>query len=407
MLPVLRSSEISTPQLPMPEAILDDLVVAQSRARWTLRIAIVGLVLLIVWAGMSKIDQVTRAQAQVIASARTQVVQAVDQGVMSQLHVREGDEVIVGQLLVTLEKARAQAAVDDSGGKVAALRITLARLRAEVYGEPLRFDPELLLYTEYIENQRALYQRRKRAIDEDVASLKTALALANQELEMNQKLLSTGDVSKADILRLQRIAADINAQIVNKRNKYFQDSQTEMTKAQEELSTQTEQMRDRQQILEHTELRSPSDGLVKSIHLTTLGAVVRPGELVMEIVPTGGDLIVEAKISPVDIAFVEVGQSASVKLDAYDYSIFGAMSGEVLYISPDTLTETRQGKEEPYYRVQIRIGEAEFKDANGRSRIRIRPGMTASVDIKAMERTVLSYLTKPITRTLSQSMGER
>lgn len=376
-------------------------------ARWTLRVAFVGMALLLVWAGFSKIDQVTRAQAQIIASDRTQVIQAPEQGILTQLHVNEGSIVKAGQLLVTLEKERAQAAVDDSRAKVAALRIALARLQAEVYAKPLRFDPELAAYGDYISNQKNLYERRKTAIDEDIASLKSMLELANQELKMNQALEASGDVSRAEILRLRRMAADIQAQISNKRNKYFQDAQAEMTKVQEDLNTQIEQLRDRNQLLEHTELVAPADGIVKNVKVTTVGGVLRSGDVILEILPTGGDLIVEAKIVPADIAFIDVGQSASVKLDAYDYSIFGAMHGEVTYISPDTLTEeTRQGPQS-YYRVQIRIKEAEFKGKVAGMPIQVRPGMTASVDIKAMERTVLSYLIKPITKTLSQSMGER
>ena len=376
-------------------------------ARWTLRVAFLGMALLLVWAGFSKIDQVTRAQAQIIASDRTQIIQAPEQGILTQLHVNEGSVVKAGQLLVTLEKERAQAAVDDSRAKVAALKIALARLQAEVYGKPLKFDPELAPYSDYISNQKNLYERRKTAIDEDIASLKSMLDLANQELKMNQALEASGDVSRAEILRLRRMAADIQAQISNKRNKYFQDAQAEMTKVQEELNTQIEQLRDRNQLLEHTELVAPADGIVKNVKVTTVDGVVRSGDVILEILPTGGDLIVEAKIVPADIAFIDVGQSASVKLDAYDYSIFGAMHGEVTYISPDTLTEeTRQGTQS-YYRVQIRIKEAEFKGKVSGTPIQVRPGMTASVDIKAMERTVLSYLIKPITKTLSQSMGER
>ena len=376
-------------------------------ARWTLRVAFLGMVLLLVWAGFSKIDQVTRAQAQIIASDRTQIIQAPEQGILTKLHVNEGSIVKAGQLLVTLEKERAQAAVDDSSAKVAALKISLARLHAEVFGKPLQFSPELVQYTDYINNQKNLYERRKTAIGEDIASLQSMLALANQELKMNQALEASGDVSRTEILRLRRGAADIQAQISNKRNKYFQDAQAEMTKAQEELNTQIEQLRDRSQLLEHTELSAPADGIVKNVKVTTAGAVLRSGDVILEILPTGGDLIVEAKIVPADIAFIDVGQSASVKLDAYDYSIFGAMHGEVTYISPDTLTEeTRQGTQS-YYRVQIRIKESEFKGKASGTQIQVRPGMTASVDIKAMERTVLSYLTKPITKTLSQSMGER
>lgn len=379
---------------------------APRRSRWSLRVAVIGLAALVVWAGVSQIDQVTRAQAQIIASARTQLVQSADAGVLSQLHVKEGDAVKAGQLLAVLERERAQAAVNDSKAKAAALKITLARLRAEVYGEPLQFEPALRQYDDYIRNQRSLYHKRKAAIEQDVASLRHMQALAMQELKMNQALEVSGDVSRAEILRLRRTVAELDAQIANKGNKYLQDAQAEMTKAQEDLNTQLELLHERSQLLEHTELVAPGDGIVKNIKVTTLGGVLRPGETLLEILPTGGDLVAEAKISPADIAFVREGQSASVKLDAYDYSIFGAMRGEVSYISADTLIEDTRVGPQAYYRVHIRIREAEFKGKAG-NQIQIRPGMTASVDIKAMERSVLSYLTKPITKTLAQAFGER
>lgn len=386
---------------------LEGLHRSHRRYRWTLWVCCVGLVTMIAWAHFSRIDQVTRAQGQVIASARTQNIQAIDPGVVRGIHVREGEQVQEGQQLVTLEKEKAEAAVNDSRSKVAALRITLARLQAEVYGRALVIDKDLQSYTDYIHNQRALFERRKRAIEEDVASLRATLSLVNQELKLLQQLEKTGDVSRVEILRLQRTASELNAQIINKRNKYLQDSQAEMTKAQEDLSTQIEVMNERAQTLEQTQLFAPRAGIVKLVNVTTLGAVVRPGDVLMEIVPTGGDLVVEVKVSPADIAFLEVGQIASVKLDAYDYSIFGAMKGEVSYISPDTLDQTTQGTTEHYYRVQIRIKESEFQDATLSSKVKIRPGMTVSVDIKALERSVLSYLLKPITKTLSQALTER
>lgn len=375
-------------------------------ARWTLFGMAGGISLLLGWAAVAEIDQVTRAPATIIAAARTQLVQSPDSGVVTRLHVKEGDIVKSGQLLVTLEKERAQAAVADSSAKVAALRITLARLQAEVYGKPLRFDPALRVYADYVRNQTELYKKRQKAFKDDISALEKILAITRAELKINQRLLPTGDVSRSEVLRLQRTEADVRAQLTNKRNKFFQDSQAEMTKAQEELSTQKEQLRDRSQLLEHTQLMAPSDGVVNNIRSTTPGAVVRSGDVVLELLPTGADLVAEAKISPADIAFIEVGHPASVKLDAYDSSIFGAMNGEVSYISPDVLTEeTRQGPFS-YYRVRIRIKDTEFKGAKA-SEITIRAGLTASVDIKAMERTVLSYLTKPISKTFSQSMGER
>ena len=367
--------------------------------------SLVGIIALVVWAYFAQIDQVTRATGTIIASARTQDIQAVEGGVLTEILVKEGEDVTKGQLIVTLEEERAQAAVANSGSKIAALKAKIARLEAEIFERPLIFPEGIKNYSEYIENQTQLYNRRKQAIDQDVSSLQKMMVLAQQELSMNEPLLSYGDVSQADVIKLRRQVAEIQAQITNKRNKYFEEAQSEMTKAQEDLDTELEQLRDHSQVLEEKNLFAPTDGKVNNILVTTIGGVVKPGEIIMQILPTSSDLIVEAKIKPVDIAYVKEQQDATVKLDAYDYSIFGAMNGTVTYISPDTLMEQTPKGEEPYYRVQIKITGAEF---SGRSdEIVIKPGMTASVDIKAQQRSVLSYLTKPITKTFSEGLGER
>jgi type I secretion membrane fusion protein, hlyD family len=380
---------------------------AKSRSKPSIIIwvALAVIIVLITWASFAKIDQVTRAQATVIASDRTQEIQATDNGVVSELLVKEGDDVKKGDLLAILEEERAKAALDNSATKVAALRARVARLEAEIFDRPLNFPEEIQKYAEYVQNQTELYNRRRQAITQDVASLQKMLELAKRELAMNEPLLAHGDVSQADVIRLRRQVADIEAQITNKRNKYFEDAQTELTKAQEELESESEQLRDRAQVLEEKRLFAPVDGKVNNIAVTTIGGVVRSGDTIMQLLPTSSDLVVEAKVRPVDIAYVKEGQTASVKLDAYDYSIFGAMNGEVIYISPDTLMEKTPQGDKPYYRVQIRIEGAQV--AAREDEIIIKPGMTASVDIKAMERTVLSYLTKPITKTLSEGLGER
>lgn len=367
--------------------------------------ALVGIIVLVVWAYFAQIDQVTRATGTVIASARTQDIQAVEGGVLTEILVKEGDDVTKGQLIIKLEEERAQAAVSNSASKIAALKAKLARLEAEIFERALVFPDDIQDYSEYIQNQAQLYNRRKQAIDQDVSSLQQMMVLAQQELSMNEPLLAYGDVSQADVIKLRRQVAEIEAQITNKRNKYFEEAQSEMTKAQEELDTELEQLRDHSQVLEEKNLFAPTEGTVKNIVITTIGGVVKPGEIIMEILPTSSDLIVEAKVSPADIAYVKENQVASVKLDAYDYSIFGAMNGNVVYISPDTLMEQTPKGEEPYYRVQIKITGAEFSER--RDKIVIKPGMTASVDIKAQERSVLSYLTKPLTKTFSEGLGER
>jgi len=320
-------------ELASPKSAVDTTAVSSTHdlhapltARWSIRVMVCGILLLLLWSSVGKIDQVTRASAQIIAEERTQLVQSSDGGVITQLHVKEGDVVKAGQLLATLQKERAAAAVSDSRAKVAALNITLARLQAEVYGKPLVFNKELLIYADYIRNQTDLYNKRQTAFNDDIRALQEILALGQAELSINRQLEKSGDVSRAEILRLQRSVADIKAQLAGKRNKYFQDAQAEMTKAQEELSTQTEQLRDRSQVLEHTELVAPVDAVVNNIKVSTVGGVVRAGDTVMELLPLGDNLIAEAKIPPADIAFVAIGQEASVKLDAYDASIFGALN---------------------------------------------------------------------------------
>ena len=380
--------------------------VAAPRARWTLWLSLLAVILVIAWASVARIDQVTRAQGQVIASARTQEVQTPEGGRITQLYVKEGQHVQRGELLAVLEKERASAAVGDSASKIAALQITLARLQAEMTGQALQFDASLHTYRDFIDNQTALYKRRRQAIEMDISTLQQMRQLAQEELTMNQPLLAKGDVSRADMIRLQRQVADLDAQIVNRQNRYWQETQTQMTEAQEKLSSEQEQFRDRSQTLKNTDLTSPVNGIVKNIRMNTIGGVIKSGETLIEILPTDTEQVTEVKISPTDIAFVQVGQAANIKLDAYDYTIFGHLQGKVSYISPDTLIEESRNGPMPFYRVQLKVDTTQPR--LGRSReIQIVAGMTAMVEIKAKNRTVLSYLTKPITKVLAESMGER
>jgi len=372
-------------------------------SRLTMWVAIFGLLIMTIWAGVTEIDQVKRAQGQVIASDRTQVIQAVDGGVLRELFVQEGQEVKAGQLLASFEKTRVRAALDDTQGKVMALRITLARLRAEVYGQNLVFEPAMLPYKALVENQTNLYNRRRTAFTEDIQALRKVLGVLMEENAMITKLEATGDVSQADILRSRRQIADLEAQITTRHNKFFQDAQAEMTKAQEDLNAQTEALNDRTQLLEQTDMNAPSRGLVKSIRVTTLGGVVRAGDVVMELLPTQSGLVLETKVYPGDIAFISVGQSANVKLDAFDSSIYGGFKGEVVYVSPDTLTEETQRGPQPYYRVHVKIGEKDFDNEKAK-RMEVRPGMTAQVDLVVAKRSVLSFLVNPISKVMSQAL---
>lgn len=368
------------------------------------------LVILALWAGFSELDQIARAQGQVIATARTQVIQSANDGIIEALLVREGERVKKGQILARLDRSQAEAAWRDSLGKVAALKAALARLQAEVYNRPLTFDDDVRQYPAFIANQTELFQRRRDAFRAEVAALEESLRLVREELALSEKLLATGDLGLVEVIRLRKQMADLNGHITNRRNKYFQDAQAEMTKAEEDLSTQQQVLAERTAILERTEIVAPTDGLVRNIQLTTPGAKVRPGDIIMELLPTSSALIVEAKLKPADIAYLRNGLPAAIKLDAYDYSIYGVLRGEVAYISPDALAEKTQYGEQAYYRVHIRIDETALAERNrthpGKP-VEIQPGMTATVDITTGKQTVLSYLTKPVTKTLSESLSER
>ena len=380
-------------------------------ARAVLRISVIAFIVLFLWAAFTKIDRTITAAGQVIASDRTQLVQSADGGVLKELKVKEGDKVEKGQVVAILEKERAAAAYSDALGKVSALRMTVARLQAEVLGKPFVIDPKLEAdYPELASVQKLLYTQRRQSLNQQISQLKTSLLLAQEEVRMNEPLVKTGDVSQAELLRMKRSANEIQLQITGTRNKYLQDANTELNKASEDLSTQEQTLADRTQVLSHTDLFAPETGYVKNIKVTTLGGVLRPGEEVMEILPTDNALIVEAKVMPADMASVHDGMPARVKLDAYDYSIFGTMDGQVIYISPDALNEEpqnlRQGQSPIYYRVRVQIEGAHLKSKTGQA-IQVRPGMTAQVDLMGDKRTVLSYITKPISKTLTESTSKK
>lgn len=373
--------------------------------------AIVWLTLLcvsafLIWANWATLDQVTRAPGSVIASSRTQIIQSQDGGTIQTLPVKEGDTVEAGQLLLSFDKSRAQASYLEARARAAGLAATVARLKAEVLGTSLDFPLELNDYPEFRQNQTLLFSKRQAAIREEIDALRGLISLAQKELEMTAPLLKTGDVSQTEVMRLQRQVAELNAQVTNKRNKYFQDAQAELSKAQEELAGVQQNVAQRKSQLELTELRAPVHGVVKNVRITTLGGVIRPGEEVMQIVPLEDDLIVEARLSPADIAFVKTGMPARVKIDAYDYTVYGELSGKLTYISADTLSEDLRHGEQPYYRVQVQTLGRQFS-GRPNEQLLIQPGMTASIEIRTGQRTVLQYLTKPLTRTLTQSLGER
>jgi adhesin transport system membrane fusion protein len=364
------------------------------------------LVIFGVWAHWATLDQITRAPGAVIASSRTQIIQSQEGGTINDLLVKEGDAVEAGEILLKFERTRFETSFLEARAKAAGLLATVARLQAEVLGTPLEFPKELAQYPEFKKSQAMLFSKRQAAIKEEISALDSMITLVQQELQMNEPLLKTGDVSRTDILRLQRQVVELKSQVTNKRNKYFQDAQAELGKAQEELAGVQQSLAQRKNQLDLTELRAPVRGVVKNVRITTLGGVIRPGEEVMQIVPLEDDLVIQAKVSPADIAFLKPGLDVAVKIDAYDYTVYGELAGKLTYISADTLSEDLRQGEQPYYRAQVRTVGRQFS-GRPQEKLEIQPGMTATIEVKTGQRTVLQYLTKPVIKTLSQSLGER
>lgn len=373
------------------------------RTRLTVFSVVVLLGAGVYWASRASIDEVTRTTGKVMASSRTQVIQAADGGIVEKIFVREGETVKQGDLLVQLDDTKSRAALAEASQKSAALQASLARLRAETLGTAYRPRAQ----TSFDSIQGRLYERRTTALQEDLAVLEQSARLAAEEVRLNEPLFKAGDISAAEFLRLQRTANEAAGQVTTRRNKFLQDAQAELAKAEEDLASVHQQLQDRQGMVEHTQLRAPQDGIVNLITQTTVGAVLRPGDEIMQLLPTGDDLIIECRLKASDIGFVRPGMQATLKLDAFDYSIYGSLQGEVTYISPDALTErSPQGVEVPYYRTHIRISGHRFKGELANT-IKVQPGMTATAEIITGKHTVLDYLLKPVKKTLSESMGER
>ena len=368
----------------------------------------------IAWAGYFEIDQTVNTSGQVILSARTQLVQTADGGVLKELTVQEGDTVTSGQLLAVLEKERVQANLEETRARTMSLKAALIRAKAEVQFQTPQFGSEFRRYPEFVSAQQGLFAQRKRSLDEELRTMQDGLAMAMQEKRMNDNLFKSGDVSELDVLRAKRQVTEIEGRIAATKNKYLQDTRTEMTRIEDELSSQNQKLNGAESLLSHTDIMAPMDGVVKTLKIHTLGGVLRPGDELMQIAPVGDALLVEARVSPADIGQLVIGQSVFITLDAYDYSIYGNLIGELTDISPDTLSDsnaqgslvnTPTGQPSVYYKVNIRI--AKDQENPKVASMEIKPGMTASIDIRTGTRNLLTYLLKPVIKTLGTSLNER
>lgn len=412
------------------------------RARGIVRAALLVVALLLVWAALAHVEEITKGDGKVIPSRQLQVVQSLDGGVVAEILVKEGQVVEAGQLLLRIDETRATSGVRESAAQGFAFRARQARLRALAEGTaflppPAKSDEERRI----VEEERRLYSsrqselgtmlsinrqqvaQRQQELSEMQARRSAAargLELAQQELNQTRPLLATGAVSQVDILRLDREVtrnrgdmeqataqiARVQAAIIEAQRKitetdisFRNEARRDLAEVVGKLNALNEGAVALEDKVSKALVKSPVRGRVQRLLANTVGGVVQPGKDIVEIVPLDDALVLEARVQPKDIAFIHPGQKATVKLTAYDFSIYGGLDATVENISPDTVVDERGNA---FYVVRVRTTQPGLKD-----NMPIIPGMTAEVDVLTGRKTVLSYLLKPVLRAKAYALSER
>jgi adhesin transport system membrane fusion protein len=318
--------------------------------------------------------------------------------------VREGQAVAKGQPLALLDPTRVEAQQAEGQTRRAALQAAVIRLTAEVAGKAPDFLAELPAGV--VEAETDSYAARQRALQEAVAAQQRSIALLNRELGVAESMSSRGLMSEVEVMRLKRQANELQLQVAERGNRFRQDAQAELVKVRNELALLDEQMVVRDDAMRRSTLVSPVKGIVKVIRHHTPGGVVAPGATVMEVVPVGSSVLIEARVRPADIGFVRVGQPVDIKLSAYEYTIFGSMKGRVEVLSPDALGDPERAAqaEATYYRALVR---ADVPGLEHKGQVLpVMPGMAGSAEIRTGQRSVLAFLLTPMIKS-SEAFRER
>ncbi|MGR5095941.1 HlyD family type I secretion periplasmic adaptor subunit [Vibrio maritimus] len=403
-----------------------------------------SVVAFISWSAFTKVDEIAKAQGTVIPEGERQIIQSDIGGKLKTISVSEGDLVEEGQVLVEFDATFQTTALEELKAQQASLNLTIERLNSLIDERDPDFSEYEAQFPELVAQQKAqrsaqvalYYQKRivlekeaeqiaeqLRSTDNAIPAYERELQASKQELAILQRGQKSGNISRLRVLEMQQKVASIEQQIEETRGKkalllkqadsndekisqLLAEAKVEVadqrSKAASELSALEARVRSGEAKLSNTVLISPVQGLVQSIPSTKAGAVIQPGGTVVEIVPIGGKADFKAKLSPRDIGFVNEGQSARVKVDAFDYSRFGALRGVVESISPTT---TKDEKGNIFYEVTVSVDKPYFRDDP--ERFSILPGMTGEVDITTGEKTVFQYLWKPIYTNVSRAFGER
>ncbi len=413
------------------------------RAQKIVRAALVIVVLLLVWAALAHVDEVTRGDGKVIPSRQLQLVQSLDGGVVTAILVREGEVVEKDQLLLKIDETRATSGVRENAATGFALRARQARLRALaegtsfqppsgsnndedksiVAGERRLYEQRIFELNNLVGINRQQLEQRQQELSEmraRKASAERSMELTQQELAKTKPLLASGAVSEVDILRLDRDIgrargdveqasaqiARVQAAIGEAQRKiqeteyaFRNEARRDLADVMGKISALTEGAVALSDRVDKSQIKSPVRGRVQRLLTNTVGGVVQPGKDLVEIVPLDDALVLEAKVQPKDIAFIHPGQAATVKFTAYDFSIYGGLVATVENISPDTIVDERGNA---FYLVRVRTAQVNFSE-----KMPIIPGMTAEVDILTGSKTVMSYLLKPVLKGKAYALSER
>lgn len=412
------------------------------KAKGLLYLVSIVLFLLVVWSYFAEIDEVAKGDGKVIPSQQLQVLQSYDGGIVQDILVTEGQTVKAGQVLLKVDPTRFLSSLEENTTQFAALAAKVQRLSALTQGKALRFNKALQAQApSIVENERKLYNsnlaeldevaagsdsrimQRRQDVEEERANLsqyQNVLSLTRKELSVTKPLLASGAVSEIEILRLERQVVELEGNITKSKvaierglnaieeeiikkeesrlrlvNRWNQ----ELTDATGEMATLQQSQTSLEDVVSQADIRSPINGTVQRLLINTVGGVITPGSAVVELVPQDDQLIVEAKVSPKDIAFIRQGQPAILKFSAYDFTIYGGMSAEVQHISADAITND---KDETYYLVRL-----ETKRSIADESLDILPGMIVQVDILTGKKTVLNYILSPLFNVTASALRER
>ncbi len=430
----------------VPTAFSADLLELPSSKASALMLTLAGLVVgFIVWAALAVVQEVTTGRGRVTPASKIQIVQNLEGGIVREILVREGALVREGDVILRIDPTLAGSSLGEAREKMLGLGALIARLEAEVEGRPLEFPREIeQARPDVVAHQREHYLARRReleaalgAFDQQeqqraqeikeaearLATLKRALVLATEEVTMMRALERTRAASRSELIvsetklndtsgqleatrlalpRLIAAKAEVAGRRAEKVEAFRGDSLQRLAAARTEYSALTEASRGSEDKLARTTVRAPTDGIVKTVHVTTPGQVVQPGHSLVEIVPANDTLLVEAQVRPQDIAFLRPGQDAVVKITAYDYAIYGGLQARLEHIGADSIS-TEKG--ETYYLIRVRTDKAQL--SHGSRTLPIIPGMVAEVDVITGSKTVLGYLTKPLVRMRQTALRER